>query len=167
MKDFYLIVSRLTPQKRIDIAVEAFNELGLPLKIIGTGREFKSLKSLSKFNIEFLGYLTDEEVADYYKSCRAVVIPGEEDFNLVAVEAQGFGKPVIAFGRGGVTETVRPGRTGWFFNQQNPISLISLIRQIRFKKINPKDCVENAKKFSKERFKEDFEKYVRQIKTSN
>lgn len=165
--DFYLIVSRLAPQKRIDLAVKAFNELGLPLKIIGTGREFKSLKSLSKSNIEFLGYLTDEEVAGYYKSCRAVVICGEEDFNLVAVEAQSFGKPVIAFGRGGVTETVIEGKTGWFFSHQKKISLIRLIRQIRLEKINPEDCIENAKRFSKERFQEEFKKYVRQIKTDN
>lgn len=167
MENFYLIVSRLVPQKRIDIAVEAFNELGLPLKIIGAGKEFKSLKKLSKSNIEFLGHLTDEEVADYYKSCRAVVICGEEDFNLVAVEAQSFGKPVIAFARGGVTETVIEGKTGWFFSQQNQISLIGLIRQIRVEKINPKDCMENAKRFSKERFQEEFKKYVRQIKTNN
>lgn len=165
MEPFYLMVSRLVPQKRLDIAVEAFNELGSSLKIIGVGKEFKSLKSLSKSNIEFLGHLTDEEVADYYKSCRAVVIPGEEDFNLVAVEAQSFGKPVIAFGRGGVTETVRPGRTGWFFEEQTVESLTEAV--LKFKSLKAGDCIENAKKFSKERFKEDFEKYVRQIKTDN
>jgi len=165
MENFYLIVSRLAPQKRIDIAVEAFNKLGLSLKIIGTGKEFKSLKSLSKPNIEFLGYLTDEEVADYYKSCRAVVIPGEEDFNLVAVEAQSFGKPVIAFGRGGVTETVIDGKTGWFFKEQTAKSLINLV--LKFKSLKEIDCIENAKRFSKEKFQEEFKKYVQQIKEIN
>ncbi len=165
--DFYLVVSRLAAQKRLDLAVEAFNQLGLPLKIIGTGRELASLRSRSGPQTEFLGHLTDEEVAGYYKSCRAVIIPGEEDFNLVAVEAQSFGKPVIAFGRGGVTETVVSGKTGWFFDHQSPISLIGLIRQISFEKINPRDCIENAKKFSKEKFQEEFKKYVRQIKEIN
>lgn len=165
MEPFCLIVSRLVPQKRLDIAVEAFNELGLPLKIIGVGKELKSLKSLSKSNIEFLGHLTDEEVAGYYKSCRVVIICGEEDFNLVAVEAQSFGKPVIAFGRGGVTETVRPGRTGWFFEKQTARSLIETV--LKFKSLREIDCIENAKKFSKERFQEEFKKYVRQIKTDN
>ena len=166
-ENFYLIVSRLVPNKRIDLAIEAFNELGLPLKIIGVGKELKSLKSLSKPNIEFLGYLTDQERDGYYESCRAVVIPAEEDFNIVAVEAQSFGKPVIAYGKGGVTETVIENKTGWFFS--NPEEFKKIMKNIG--KVDPKDCIENAKKYSKERFKKEFKEkaeeqfnnYVRNI----
>ena len=165
--DFFLIVSRLVPQKRIDIAIEAFNDLKVPLKIIGTGKKFKSLKSISKENIEFLGYLSDEEVAKYYASCKAVIIPGEEDFNLVAVEAQSYGKPVIAYGKGGVTETVLPGQTGWFFYKQTGRELAQLVSKVLrlelIEKISREDCINQAKKFSFEMFKKELTEYVRHI----
>jgi glycosyltransferase involved in cell wall biosynthesis len=103
--------------------------------------------------------LTDEQVAGYYEKCRAVIICGEEDFNIVAVEAQSYGKPVIAYGHGGVTETVIPNKTGYFFNNQTAESLIQTVKQ--FKSLNAEDCIENAKKYSKERFKNEFLKYVR------
>lgn len=156
---FFLIVSRLVPNKRIDIAVEGFNKLGLPLKIIGTGRDLASLRSRSKNSIEFLGYLTDEEVKGYYEKCRAVIICGEEDFNIVAVEAQSYGKPVIAYRAGGVTETVIENKTGYFFDEQTAKSLINTVK--KFKSLNSADCVENAQRFSKERFKKEFLNYVR------
>ncbi len=157
--DFFLIVSRLAPQKRLDIAIKAFNNLGLPLKIIGTGREFKSLNSLKSKNIEMLGYLTDRQVAEYYEKCRAVIICSEEDFNIVAVEAQSFGKPVIAFNQGGATETVIENKTGFFFNELTPESLAKAVKN--FKELNPDDCTQNAQKYSKERFKKEFLNYVR------
>lgn len=161
--NFFLIVSRLVPQKRIDIAVKAFNKLGLPLKIIGTGKEFKSLKNLSKKNIEFLGHLSDDEVSKYYLSCRAVIIPGEEDFNLVAVETQSFGKPVIAYGRGGVTETVKSGQTGWFFEKQTAKVLAETIKKVlpSIHRIKPSDCKKQANKFSGDIFEKRFLDYVR------
>ena len=158
---YYLIVSRLVPQKRIDIAIDAFNILGLPLKIIGTGKEDKRLKAKAHKNIEFLGHLTDEQVARYYDSCRAVIVPGEEDFNIVAIEAQAHGKAVIAFGRGGVTETVIPGKTGWFFESQSATDLEKAIRYADFSRIKSTDCRKNAEKFSEERFKTEFRDYVR------
>ncbi|MCL4397612.1 glycosyltransferase [Patescibacteria group bacterium] len=154
--EYYLIVSRLAPQKRLDIAVSAFNQLGLPLKIIGTGKEENRLKGRAKKNIEFLGYLTDEELNRYYENCRAVVIPGEEDFNIVAVEAQAHGKPVIAYKKGGVTETVVEGKTGWFFDEPKPESLAAKIREIREVRVIREDCNTNAQRFSKERFKKEF-----------
>ncbi len=158
-ENFFLIVSRLVPNKRIDIAVEAFNKLGLPLKIIGSGREFRSLNSLKFKNIEMLGYLTDEEVARYYEKCRAVIIPGEEDFNIVAVEAQSYGRPVIAYRAGGVTETVIEGKTGYFFDEPTAESLVRVVGG--FREVRESDCIKNAQKFSKERFKREFLKYVR------
>ena len=157
---FFLIVSRLVPNKRIDIAVKAFNKLGLPLKIIGSGRELNRLKNLSKNNIEFLGHLTDEQVKGYYERCRAVIIPGEDDFNIVAVEAQSYGKPVIAYRAGGVTETVIENKTGYFFNEQTVESLTETVQ--KFKSLKSTDCVANAQKYSKERFKQEFLNYVLQ-----
>lgn len=154
--DYYLIVSRLVPNKRLDIAVEAFNQLGLPLKVIGKGNEERRLRGLAGKNVEFLGYLTDSQLAHYYDACRAVIIPGEEDFNIVAVEAQAHGKPVIAYGRGGVTETVIEGQTGWFFREPTAGSLAKKVGESVKIVLNNKDCRKNAVKYSKERFKKEF-----------
>ena len=162
-QNFFLIVSRLVPQKRIDIAVDAFNKLGLPLKIIGTGKELKRLKKRAKKNIEFLGYLSDKTVAKYYAACKAVIIPGKEDFNIVAVEAQAFGKPVIAFGEGGVTETVISGLTGWFFEKPNPKDLAQTVKKMlpSLDTVKKEVCQKQADRFSKTQFEKNFLKYVR------
>ncbi len=158
--DFFLIVSRLVPNKRIDIAVEAFNKLGSPLKIIGTGREFENLKGRAKSNIEFLGHLTDTEVNKYYESCKAFILPGLEDFGITPVEAQSYGKPVVAFRGGGATETVIEEKTGFFFDKQSPESLVETIKKAKFDTIDPRDCAKNAVKFSKDRFKEEFREKI-------
>ncbi len=160
MGTYFLIVSRLVPNKRIDVAVEAFNKLGFPLKIVGTGREEQKLKSLAKSNIEFLGNLTDEELRKYYQSCLALIVPGVEDFGIVSVEAQSFGKPVVALRAGGSTETVIEGKTGWFFDRQTPESLADVISGIKLESIDEKICISNAQRFSRERFKKEFLSYV-------
>lgn len=154
--DFFLVVSRLVPNKKIDVAITAFNKLRLPLKIVGVGREMQNLKKIAKKNIEFLGHLTDQQLAKYYQSCLAVVVPGEEDFGIVAVGAQSFGKPVIAYGHGGATETVIEGKTGYFFDKD----LAKTISSVKLSAIDAKDCIANAQKFSKERFKQAFLNYV-------
>jgi glycosyltransferase involved in cell wall biosynthesis len=114
---YFLIVSRLerTSYKKIDIAIVACNELKLPLKIVGIGKGKKALKKLAGGTIEFLGQLTDEKLSYYYKNCRALLFPGIEDFGLVMVEAQAFGKPVICFRGGGAIDIIREGKTGEFF----------------------------------------------------
>ncbi len=160
VSDFFLIVSRLASQKRLDIAISAFNQLGWPLKIVGVGREERRLKRMAKSNIEFLGYLTADRLANYYRACRAVVIPGAEDFNIVAVEAQSFGKPVIALKSGGVTETVVEGKTGWFFLEKSPQSLVALLKKIDPTKIAATNCRQNASRFSLDRFQKEFKEYV-------
>jgi glycosyltransferase involved in cell wall biosynthesis len=137
--DFFLIVSSFAPYKKIDLAIEAFNRLGYPLKIIGSGQGGKDLKSMAKPNVEFLGWQPDAVVSDYYSKCRAVIFPGEEDFGIVPLEAMASGKPVIAYGRGGALETVIPfdskenigekAPTGLFFHEQNLDSLSDAVER--------------------------------------
>ncbi|MDP2637883.1 MAG: glycosyltransferase, partial [Candidatus Levybacteria bacterium] len=153
---YFLIVSRLVPYKKIDLAIEAFNKLKLPLKIVGIGSEMEKLKAMAKSNIEFLGNLTDKELVRYYSGCRALIFPGIEDFGLTILEAQSFGKPVIAFRGGGALETVVEGRTGLFFSEQTVESLSKAVKRFNNLVIDAKDCVAQAKKFSFEKFKESF-----------
>jgi glycosyltransferase involved in cell wall biosynthesis len=128
--DYYLIVSRLVPYKRIDLAVKAFNELGLPLVIIGDGRDRAALQAMARPNVHFLGRLSDQEARTYLADCRAFVFPGEEDFGIAPLEAQAVGKPVIAFAGGGALETVIDGLTGTFFHRAEPASLADAVRRM-------------------------------------
>ena len=162
-RGYFLLVSRLVYYKRADLAIKAFNKLGLPLKIIGTGFQGSYLKSLAKSNIEFLGDLTDEKLSFYYKNCRALIFPGLEDFGLTIVEAQSFGKPVIAFSGGGAIDIIREGITGEFFNEQNPESLIKSMEIFVNKSYNSKLCRENALRFSFDKFKDQIQKAVNNI----
>ena len=114
-ENFFLVVSRLVPYKRTELAISAFNELGLPLVVVGEGSEERRLKAMAKDNIEFVSQLTDAKLADYYKKCVALIFPQEEDFGIVALEAQAAGAPVIAFKAGGARDTVIDGKTGVFF----------------------------------------------------
>ncbi|MFC1559537.1 glycosyltransferase [Candidatus Margulisiibacteriota bacterium] len=160
VSDYFLIVSRLNPYKKLDIAIKAFNELGLPLKIIGDGPYRKNLERMANNNIEFLGRISDKELAGYYAGCRALIFPGEEDFGIAPVEAQAAGRPVIAYGAGGALETVIEGKTGVFFNEQNEGSLVDAVK--RFKKLDfdSKSVRENALKFDREVFKEEIKAFV-------
>ena len=159
-QDHFLVVSRLVPQKRVDIIVEAFNELGLPLKIIGEGREEGRLKKLAKANIEFLGCLSDRQIAGYLSGCRALVFASLEDFGITPLEAQSAGRPVIAFGRGGALETVVEGKTGIFFDEQTAGSVISAVRRFQDMSFDAADCRANAQRFSREVFKEKMASYI-------
>ena len=160
--EYFLIVSRLVPYKRVDIAVEAFNRLGLSLKVVGTGMEMGRLQRLAGKNIEFVGQLTDEELLGYYQGCQAVVFPQEEDFGLVPLEAQACGKPVIAYRGGGALETVVEGKTGEFFLPQTVEALIGKVRKFRPEKYKPKDCRKQAEKFDIIVFKKKFKEFVLQ-----
>ncbi|MDD5600058.1 MAG: glycosyltransferase, partial [Victivallaceae bacterium] len=115
---FFLVVSRLVPYKKVDLAIRSCNKLQLPLVVVGTGSEEKRLKSLAGPTIQFKKNLTDEELAWYYQHCTALIMPQEEDFGLSGVEAQSFGKQVIAYAKGGATETVIAGKTGVLFTGQ-------------------------------------------------
>lgn len=160
---YFLVVSRLVPYKRIDIAIEACNMLKLPLKVVGSGSEEATLRLLSGPTIEFVGTLTDLELLEYYRNCKALIIPGNEDFGLTALEVQACGKPVIAFKKGGVLETVVEGKTGLFFNPQTPKALGEILKKFDTLKFNKKACIKQAKKFDKETFKKTFMKELKRI----
>jgi len=166
-KEFYLIVSQLRKYKRIDLAVEAFNKLGLELVIIGTGPERLNLERIAKKNIKFLGWKSDEVVAEYYKNCTAFIFSSEDDFGIAPVEAMSYGKPVLAYRRGGATETIIEGKTGEFFDYQNPAVLADGIRRLRqnLSNYDPKFISKHSQKFSQERFKKEFKNFIDNLST--
>lgn len=158
--DYYLMVGRLVPYKRFDLAINAFNNLGLPLKIAGTGSEYSNLKKISKSNIEFLGYLSDSEISKLYSNCTAFVFPGEEDFGISPLEAQASGRPVIAYGKGGALETVKEYETGIFFREPTVLALEETIKSFQRREFIPEKIRKNAVKFDISVFKKEFSDFV-------
>lgn len=158
---YFLCVSRLARAKRIDLAIEACNQLGCGLWVVGAGREEKYLKSIAGGTIKFLGHLSDAELAEAYAGCQSLIFPAEdEDFGIVPVEAMSFGKPVVALRSGGVVESVIEGRTGVFFEKPTVESLVKVLRKFKPEKYQPADCQRQAKKFSKARFKKEIKNFV-------
>jgi len=164
IQSYFLVVSRLNAYKRLDIAIEAFNKLKLPLRIIGDGPYQKHLESMAKSNIRFLGKVNEKVLIRDYAYCQALIFPGEEDFGMIPVEAQASGRPVIAYAKGGALETVIEGITGIFFKKQAVDSLIGAIR--RFERIknnfDPKKIRENAIRFDKKIFQEKIKSFIKE-----
>jgi len=160
IEDFYLIVSRMVAYKRIDIAVEAFNRLGLPLVVIGDGAERKRLQKMSKPNITFLGRQQDAVIADYYARCKAFIFTSEEDFGITPLEAQASGRPVIAYQRGGALETVVEGVTGEFVNPQTAEALAQSVREFKEDEYHPELIRQHALEFNREQFKQRIKNFV-------
>lgn len=160
--DYFLIVSRLRPYKKVDLAIQAFNRTRIPLKIIGTGEEEKRLKAIAKDNIEFLGAVSDEEKAKLMAGARGFIHPQEEDFGITAVEAMASGVPVIAYRSGGIKETVIHGKTGYFFEEQNWESLADAVIRFQYqeKDFDPVFIKNWAEKFSRERFEREIKQFV-------
>ena len=168
--DYYLVVSALAPYKRFDLAIEACNRLGRKLLVIGTGQEARRLRALAGSTVEFLGWQPDAVVRDHLRRCRALLFPGEEDFGIVPVEAQACGTPVIALGRGGVTETVRPlgeasDPTGVLFHDQSPEALIEAIQRFEAEAgaFDPRAARRNALHFRKDRYEAELFGYVETV----
>lgn len=157
---YYLVVSRLLSYKRIDLAVLAAKELKVPLKIVGSGREEKRLRKMAGPFTEFLGFVGDDKLSSLYSDCQAVIFPTDEDFGIVPLEAMGFGKPVIAFAKGGALETVVAGKTGEFFKEPTVESLVEVWKNFDPLKYKAEDCIAQAKRFSKERFQKEFSNFV-------
>jgi glycosyltransferase involved in cell wall biosynthesis len=158
--DYFLAVSRLVPYKRIDLLVEAFSQLGLPLKIIGDGSERKQLEKNASSNIQFLGRLEDDKVLKYMQGARAFLFPGEEDFGITPIEAQACGVPVIAYGKGGALETVEEGKTGLFFWEQTASSLTEAVRAFDGMSFDKAYIAAHAEKFSEERFRRELKTFL-------
>ena len=159
-EDYFLIVSRLVPYKRVDLAVEVFNELGLPLVVIGGGSQLEYLKSIAKPNVKIMGRQSDEVIKEHYAKCRAFIFPGEEDFGITPLEAQASGRPVIAYGKGGALETVLEGKTGIFFEEQSKESLKDAISKFNNMTWNKQEIRSHALTFDEEIFKEKIRNYV-------
>ncbi len=126
-KDYFLIVGRLVPYKRFDIAVEACTRLSIPLKIIGRGPSYNHLRKIAGPTIEFVGLVSENILPEYYRNAKALLFPQEEDFGITALESMASGKPVIAYGKGGALEIIEEGKTGIFFSEQTPDSLVGAI----------------------------------------
>lgn len=159
-KDYFLMVGRLIAYKRHDIAIAAFNRLGLPLKIIGRGPEIERLKNLAGPTIEFLGRVSEEELAQYYAECRGFVFPQEEDFGIVAIEAMASGKPLIAYRGGDIPEHVEEGKSGLFFNEQTSEAIMDAVQRFDPDAFDPQHIRERALAFDKERFKAKIKDYI-------
>jgi glycosyltransferase involved in cell wall biosynthesis len=150
--DYFLVLSRLAPYKRIDLAIQACNQLHLPLVVIGGGRDEKPLKAMAGPTIRFLGRLPDSEVLQYIAHCRAFLFPGEEDFGITPLEVQASGRPVIAYGAGGALTSVLDGITGTFFHEQTVESLVSVLASFDERRYHPQTIRNHALEFDKPRF---------------
>ncbi len=164
--DYYLVISRIVGGKGLDLAVEAAMKLGIKLKIAGKPAgyymEYKRLTKMSKGKVEFLGYVTDQELVKLYTGAKAfLALATDEDFGITLVEAMLAGTPVIAFRGGGYIESVIEGKTGIFFDEPTVDSLTKAIREFERTKIKSEDCIKQARKFSKERFKKEIKEFVK------
>lgn len=157
---YFLIISRLNRYKKIDLAIQVFNSNRLALKIIGVGPELNNLQLKAKKNIEFLGQVTDEVLLYFLKGSSGLIVLAEEDFGLTSIEAQALGKGVLAYGIGGARETIIENKTGIFFNEQSVDSLKLGLEKFMKLKINKKDCLENANRFTKSKFKNKFKEMI-------
>ncbi|MFQ6103397.1 MAG: glycosyltransferase [Candidatus Glassbacteria bacterium] len=149
--DYFLCVSRLEPYKRVDLAISAFNELGHRLIVVGDGSQRNELEKLAGGNIEFLGTVSDELLCELYPRTQALIFPGEEDFGIVPLEAQASGRPVIAYGAGGVLETATPD-TGIFFSPQTSEALAGAVKEFETRSFDSERIREHARRFDKKSF---------------
>jgi glycosyltransferase involved in cell wall biosynthesis len=152
--DYYLVVARLMPYKRIDLAVDAFSRLGIPLKIVGRGRDEAGLRGRAGRNVEFVGHVADAELKQLYARCRGFVFPGEEDFGIAPLEANASGRPVIAYAAGGALDTVADGQTGVLFERQQVDSLIDAVRRAENIAWNPVELRQHARAFDRQVFRD-------------
>lgn len=161
-KGYYLAVGRLTPYKKFDLIVETFNQIGLPLKIVGTGVSEGDLRKMANGNIEFLGYVDEKELKKLYSECEALIFPQIEDFGIIPLEAIASGRPVIALRQGGALDTVVEDETGIFFAKQTPMHLKAAIEnyQKEKNKFKPEKLKEYAQKFDHSQFRKRFQDYL-------
>lgn len=160
VEDFYLIVGRLVPYRRIDILIEAFNRLQRPLLIAGDGRDRARLETIAADNIQFLGYVPDEDLPDLMSRCRAFMWPGEEDFGITPLQAMASGRPVIAYAAGGALETVIPGQTGMLFHRQTAEDIIKAVESYDAESVNVHEICAFAGQFDTALFKRKILRFI-------
>ncbi|WCB94711.1 D-inositol-3-phosphate glycosyltransferase [Baekduia alba] len=158
--DHYAVLSELMPHKRIDLAVRAFNQLGRPLVVIGDGPDARRLQRMAESNVRFTGRVSDAEVARLLATSRALVVTATEEFGIAAVEAQAAGRPVVALDEGGVTESVREGETGVFYEDATPEALAAAVAAFDPLSVDPAACVANAQRFSRTAFAQEIQANV-------
>jgi glycosyltransferase involved in cell wall biosynthesis len=153
-KGYFIVIARLSQYKRLDLVIQACNELSLPLVVIGTGEMEGELKKMAGPTVTITGWVSDEQKINYIQECRALIFPGEEDFGIVPVEIQAAGKPVLAYGKGGCLETVIDGKTGLFFPEQTVESIKGSIQEFISSEgeFNPEVISTHAQQFSRSRF---------------
>jgi glycosyltransferase involved in cell wall biosynthesis len=160
---YYLLIARLNEYKNAKIVVEAFNQNKLPLKIVGSGPESAKLQRIAKNNITFYEKVSDIALASFLAGCKGLIVAAEEDFGMTALEAQLFGKGVIAYGKGGVKETVISGKTGVYFMKQTAESLLQAIELYETLIIDPLDCQKQASSFSLAKFQSNLKNIVERM----
>lgn len=161
--DYFLMVGRLIAYKRHDIAIQAFNELKLPLKIIGRGPELERLKKIAGPTIEFLGRVEESDLPKYYAECQAFVFPQEEDFGIVAIEAIASGRPLIAYRGGDIVEHMEEGTMGEYFDEQTKESLVEAVKRFQAHTYDGSAIRAKATPFDKERFKATIKDYIEKV----
>lgn len=161
-KEYYFAAGRMTPYKKFDLIVDAFNKNGLPIKIAGTGISYEELKKKANSNIEFLGFVKNSELIDLYANAKALIFPQLEDFGITPLESMASGRPVIAYNKGGALDTVIENKTGIFFNKQTVTSLNKAIEKYenKLKTFSPKEIREHAKTFDTENFQKQIKEYI-------
>ena len=150
--DFWVIVSRLSAYKRVDVAVKAFNEVGMRLIVVGDGRERSALERVARDNVTFAGRVDDETVKQLLGSARGFIFPAEDDFGIVCVEALASGAPVVALGRGGATEIVRDGVDGALVPEPDPQLFAAAVQRIEQAGLDPQELRRSARRFDVSRF---------------
>ena len=160
VEDYYLVVARLMPYKRIDLAVDAFTRLGIPLKVVGRGRDEAELRARAGRNVEFVGHVSDAELKQLYARCRGFVFPGEEDFGIAPLEANASGRPVIAYAAGGALDTVIDGQTGVLFERQEVECLIASVKQAETTDWDSVELRRHARRFDRQVFRDQLLAFV-------
>lgn len=161
--EYYLYVGRLTRAKQVDLVVQACNRLNLPLQIVGRGNDEARLRTMAGANVQFLGFVEDEQMSEIYAGAKALIFPcADEDFGIVPIEAMGHGIPVIALAQGGVQETVVAYKTGLFFPHPTVDSLCGAIEEFESLNLSSQDCIERAWQFSESVFVDKLQRFITQ-----